>query len=114
MTVDVNFGGGWWRYEYKKVSNSFEYNNSGLFSGKTVKAGEVFVIAHPDADATIAAKGDTTHRFLSNGDDWYALWKKSDYSLVDEIGELGPDPGSGWEVSGTTNATKDKTLVRKA
>ena len=114
MTVDVNFGGGWWRYEYKKVSNSFEYNNSGLFSGKTVKAGEVFVIAHPDADATIAAKGDTTHRFLSNGDDWYALWKKSDYSLVDEIGELGPDPGSGWEVSGTANATKDKTLVRKA
>ena len=114
MTVDVNFGGGWWRYEYKKVSNSFEFNNSGLFSGKTVKAGEVFVIAHPDADATIAAKGDTTHRFLSNGDDWYALWKKSDYSLVDEIGELGPDPGSGWEVSGTANATKDKTLVRKA
>ena len=114
MTVDVNFGGGWWRYEYKKVSNSFEYNNSGLFSGKTVKAGEVFVIAHPDADATIAAKGDTTHGFLSNGDDWYALWKKSDYSLVDEIGELGPDPGSGWEVSGTANATKDKTLVRKA
>ncbi|MDG1755955.1 MAG: Calx-beta domain-containing protein [Bacteroidia bacterium] len=113
MTVDCNFGGGWWRYNYKKVSNSFEYDNSGLFSGKTVKAGEVFVIANPSADASIVAKSDTTHRYLSNGDDWYAIWKKSDYSNVDEIGTLGPDPGNGWETSGTANATKDKTLVRK-
>jgi hypothetical protein len=114
MTVDCNFGGGWWRYSYKKVNNSFEYDNSGLFSGMTVKAGEVFVIANPNADASILAKSDTTHLYLSNGDDWYAMWKKSDYSNVDEIGTLGPDPGSGWNVSGTTNATKDKTLVRKA
>ncbi|MDC0580373.1 T9SS type A sorting domain-containing protein [Bacteroidia bacterium] len=114
MTVDISIGGGYWRYSYKKVSNSFEYDNSFLFSGQTVKAGEVFVISHSSADATILAESDVNHNFLSNGDDWYALWRASDYSFVDEVGELGDDPGNGWDASGTTNATQNHTLVRKA
>ena len=34
-------------------------------------------------------------------------------TLLDIIGTIGDDPGSGWEVAGVANATKDHTLVRK-
>ena len=33
--------------------------------------------------------------------------------MVDLIGEIGADPGSGWEIAGTTNATQNHTVVRK-
>ena len=35
-------------------------------------------------------------------------------SIIDKIGDFGPDPGSGWSVAGVTNGTKDHTLVRKS
>ena len=35
-------------------------------------------------------------------------------ALLDIIGTIGDDPGSGWEVAGVSNGTKDHTLVRKA
>ncbi|PKP10684.1 MAG: hypothetical protein CVU09_05575 [Bacteroidetes bacterium HGW-Bacteroidetes-4] len=34
--------------------------------------------------------------------------------LIDVIGNVGVDPGSGWPVAGVSNATADRTLVRKA
>jgi outer membrane lipopolysaccharide assembly protein LptE/RlpB len=34
--------------------------------------------------------------------------------LIDVIGNVGEDPGSAWTVAGVSNATVDKTLVRKA
>ena len=37
-----------------------------------------------------------------------------DRLVLDVIGLIGDDPGSGWEVAGVSNATKDHTLVRKA
>mgnify|MGYP003325907632 CR=1 FL=1 len=36
------------------------------------------------------------------------------FTIIDIIGEMGPDPGSGWDVAGVTNGTKDHTLVRKS
>jgi hypothetical protein len=35
-------------------------------------------------------------------------------ALLDIFGTIGDDPGSGWEVAGVNNATKDHTLVRDA
>jgi len=35
-------------------------------------------------------------------------------TLLDVVGMIGDDPGSGWEVAGVANGTKDHTLVRKA
>lgn len=115
VEIEIN-NGAYWTFHYVKVMNTFEYDNSGLFSGKTLKSGEVFVITHGSAQADILAKGDTTLNFLSNGNDWYALWKKSDRSFVDEIGENTDEdnePSAGWDVAGVTEATKDHTLVRK-
>ncbi|NCX25052.1 MAG: hypothetical protein EBX13_04655, partial [Proteobacteria bacterium] len=39
---------------------------------------------------------------------------ETDHSYIDFIGDFNGDPGSGWEVAGVANATKDHTLVRKA
>ncbi|MCB0739156.1 MAG: lamin tail domain-containing protein, partial [Bacteroidetes bacterium] len=107
--------------DYLLVNNSndptagklFEFDNSGLWAGKTLAPGQVFVIAHPSAQADILAKADTTHQFLSNGDDWYAILNASDSSIVDQIGDASADPGSGWDVAGVSAGTQDHTLVRK-
>ncbi len=116
IEIEIN-NGAYWTFHYVKAMNTFEYDNSSLFSGKTLKAGEVFVISDSRSQSDILAKGDVTHNFLSNGNDWYALWKKSDRTFVDEIGENtdeANDPSAGWDVAGTTAATKDNTLIRKS
>ncbi len=75
--------------------------------------GDVYVIAHASADQTILDKADTTSTVCYfNGDDAIAL-KKND-QLLDVIGVIGEDPGSGWDVAGVSNATKDHTLIRKS
>ena len=92
----------------------YEYWNT-FPDGATVAAGDVYVIAHPSADAAILAEADHTHQYLSNGDDGYCLVVGTEdlYALVDCIGDFQADPGSGWAVAGVENATKDHTLVRK-
>ena len=59
---------------------------------------------------------DESHMYLSNGDDGYCLVKgtEASYSKVDCIGNFDADPGSGWDVCGTVEGTKDHTLVRKS
>ncbi len=80
-------------------------------------AGDVFVIANSSADAAILAEADTTHSMtFYNGDDALGLFEvtATDTVLIDMFGELGVDPGSGWEVAGVSTGTKEHTLVRKA
>jgi len=63
-------------------------------------------------DATISAVTNF------NGNDALALVKiyasGTKYRIVDRIGVLSINPGTGWDVAGIPNATKDKRLVRKA
>ena len=94
------------------------WNSTELGLSGTLLDGEVYVVAHSSADATILAEADTTESSISafNGDDVRGLFKvaDNDTSIIDIIGTLGSDPGSGWDVAGVTNATKDHTLVRKS
>ena len=46
-----------------------------------------------------------------NGDDAVGLAKSG--ALIDAVGNSGPDPGTGWDVAGTTEATKDHIIIRK-
>jgi len=97
-------------------AESFDYWNS-FPAGATIAPGGNFIIAHPDADPAIVAVADHFHKYLSNGDDAYALVKgtKESYEVIDVIGDIaGDDPGSGWSVAGVSNATKDHTLTRKS
>ena len=113
-TVDLS------NYAYPSVSNApttpgvHEYWNT-FDSAATIAPGDVYVIAHPSSDSIILEQADETHAYLSNGDDGYALAFGSEEShvLIDMIGDFMGDPGSGWEVAGVSNATKDHTLLRK-
>ena len=108
-------------YAFPNVTNApttageYEYWNT-FTAGAIVAAGDVYVIAHGSADATILAQADMTHNFLSNGDDGYALVSgtETSYVVIDWLGDFEADPGSGWEVAGVSNGTKDHTLTRKS
>ena len=83
--------------------------------------GDVIVIAADGCDAAIAAVADEILSYpdvvFYNGDDAVALEMTSDggntWNIVDIIGDPNNDPGSGWDVAGTTNGTSNHTLVRK-
>ncbi len=88
--------------------------NTYTFPANTIlAAGDVYVIANANADPTILNAADATSTVCYfNGDDAVALLKNG--APLDIIGEIGNDPGSGWEVAGISNATKDHTLIRKS
>lgn len=118
-TADTVFLDGW---AFPNVSNApdnpgdFEYWNT-FPEGAYIAPDSVYVIAHPDADsAGIGIYADHEFRFLSNGDDGFALVKgdESSFDVFDWIGSWDADPGSGWDVAGVSEATKDHTLVRKS
>jgi predicted extracellular nuclease len=80
----------------------------------TVADGDVFVLAHSSANATILAQADQTNGAgWFNGDDAVVLRKGgASGTIVDVIGQIGTDPGSEWG-SGVTS-TADNTLRRQA
>ena len=85
-------------------------------SGASIAAGDVYVIANSGAEDKILAKADETSGALNvNGDDAIALAQGASnfYRIIDQIGDFGADPGSGWQVAGVDNATADLTLMRK-
>ena len=107
-------------YAFPSVSNApdsvgeYEYWNT-FDEGASIAPGDVYIIAHGSSDTIILMQADQTHNYLSNGDDGYALVYGVDtaYQILDFIGDFNGDPGSGWEVAGVTDGTKDHTLVRK-
>ena len=123
-------------YAFPSVANApstpGEYEFWNVFpDGAEIASGDVYVIAHGSADATILAEADHTHNFLSNGDDGYALVKGgtfndadndgnidagevTGYTILDWLGDWQADPGSGWDVAGVSAATKDHILTRKS
>ncbi|SFU28896.1 Por secretion system C-terminal sorting domain-containing protein [Pustulibacterium marinum] len=118
--ADVDLSG----YSISTCSNGcdeisqFDYpNNVSFDAGTILAAGDVYVIAHPSADASILAVADETFTHLSNGDDTIALTisgaTADTYTIVDIIGDLGGDVGSGWDVAGISAATQNHTLTRK-
>ena len=123
-------------YAFPSVANApdtpgeYEYWNT-FPDGAEIASGDVYVIAHGSANATILAEADHTHNFLSNGDDGYALVKGgtfndadndgnidagevTGYTILDWLGDWEGDPGSGWDVAGVSAATKDHILTRKS
>ena len=115
-------------YAFPTVSNApstpgeYEFWNA-FTDGAEIAPGDVYVIAHPSADASILAEADQTYQYLSNGDDGLALvggvtydaaGEVAGYTILDWLGDWQADPGSGWEVAGVSNATKDHTLTRKS
>ena len=113
------------QYAYPSVANApttaGEHDFWNEFdSGASVAPGEVYVIMHGSFDSSKRGEADEDHTYLSNGDDGYALvyGTETSFTVVDVIGQnifesSYADPGTGWDVAGVSNATKDHTLVRK-
>ncbi|MEA2103358.1 MAG: endonuclease [Candidatus Cloacimonadota bacterium] len=81
------------------------------FSG-LIQKDELFIIANPSSCPEIFAIADWVFGGLNfNGNDAVALYQESE--LIDIMGNIGQDPGDGWNVSGIPHATRNHTLVRK-
>ena len=109
-------------YALPSVSNApttdgeHEYWNPDIFGANaSIADGDVWVVCHPDSDATIIERCDSEHTYMSNGDDGYKLVKGTEesYTVVDTLGDFMGDPGSGWDICGVASGTQDHTLVKK-
>ncbi|MCK9330132.1 MAG: YCF48-related protein, partial [Candidatus Cloacimonetes bacterium] len=104
---DVNLEG----YAVKLGSNGNDWGNTLALEG-TLTSQDVYVIYNSASAEDIVAVGDTTSNVTYyNGDDAIGLFFND--VLIDVFGEYQTDPGSSWEVAGTTGATVNHTLVRK-
>ena len=100
-------------YEISRYNNgsliptdTFDFTTDGF---TTLLPGEVFVVANPAANSAILEQANFTHSItLFNGDDAIALLENG--VVIDTIGEIGVDPGSGWVVGSAT--TNNSTLGR--
>lgn len=125
------------QYVIKRYSNgSFTATESFTLVG-TLAASQAFVVANGQLDsaggfgavdpalyalADLPSPGDhDIDPMYFNGDDALTL-ERTNGTIVDIIGEVGVDPGSGWtddatanytDANGGTYWTKDQTLVRK-
>lgn len=86
-----------------------------LPTNAVIAPGAVFKIVHSQAVLELLNNADFTYSSLSNGDDGFGLvfGNPEDFDLLDIIGNWDADPGSGWSVAGTDNATQNHTLIRK-
>ena len=110
------------QYSFHRCANGcddddFEYPGT-FTAGAQIAPGEIYILAHSSSDPTIlnVANQTSTSDVNFNGDDVWALTQIIDGNIIviDLIGDIGDDPGSGWSVAGISNATKDHTLVRKS
>lgn len=110
-TVDLS------NYEVWIISNGGSWAEDTQELSGNLAYGEVYVIAHSSSVQTIKDKADLLDGICNwNGDDAVGLAKDiaGTMTLIDAIGEDGVDPDTGWDMAGTSNATKDHTLVRKS
>ena len=108
-------------YELWRISNGGSWPESTVSLTGMLADGAVLVVANSQADTLITNLPNATTAFNAatyfNGDDAVGLAKNNGsgtFILIDAIGKSGPDPGSGWDVAGTTNATANHTMVRKS
>lgn len=105
-------------YQIWRVSNGGTWPEAFSTLSGTIADGGVLVIANSSADPAITslANAITDGVISHNGDDALGLAKDDGtgtFVLIDAVGQDGADPGSGWDVAGTTDATANHTLVRK-
>ena len=108
-------------YEIWKVTNSegdwTDNNGEGSYAlnlgDSVIPPNDVLVVCHTSFDANQQSICDivngSTVNFIGND----AIGLAYNGTLIDVIGIVGSNPGSGFDVAGTSNATKDHTMIRK-
>lgn len=104
-------------YQIWSISNGGSWPESTISLTGTLANNGVYVIANNSTDVIGADLYNSTTSLNFNGNDAIGIaWNGgagSNYSLIDAIGDE-VDPGTGWNVAGTSNATTDKILIRKS
>ncbi|NMH24722.1 YDG domain-containing protein [Flavobacterium solisilvae] len=100
-------------YRIRTGVNGAALTASLTFSSTNIITGNTYVIANNTTD--VPGANITWASATWNGDDAIALEKNisGTWTLIDVIGTIGSDPGTGWAVAGTANATVDRRLTRK-
>ncbi|HRE79357.1 MAG TPA: lamin tail domain-containing protein, partial [Flavobacterium sp.] len=108
--ADVNLS----QYELVRATNGAGWPTTGtaiLALSGTLANGETLVVANNESETTGADIYNVG--FASwNGNDAIGLFKND--VLIDVFGTPDSNPGTGWSVAGTNNATVDRILVRKS
>ena len=101
--IDLAAGG----YALELYSNGASAPSQTLALTGAIADADVYVLAHPSADAAILAEADVTSGSVINfnGDDAVVLRKNG--AVIDAFGQIGTDPGSQWPGGG-----QDDTLRR--
>ena len=98
------------------TSGEWDYPDQVVFDAGTMLAsGDVFVLAHPSADPIILNHADdVSFTYMGNGNDAFGLVEVSTGSILDIVGDMSSNaPDIAWDVAGVTNATAERTIVRK-
>ena len=108
-------------YQVWQINNGGTWPESTLTLSGTLLNNDVFVIASNPTDvigADLYVTPINAAPLNFNGDDAMGLAYNGGsgivFTLVDAVGTDGADPGTGWAVAGTANATVDKILIRKS
>lgn len=107
-------------YEMWKIGNGGTWPENTMSLSGMLADGATYIFANSSSDPLILAVADTIFSgqlVYFNGDDAIGIAKDDGtgtFNLIDAVGTWGADPGSGWDVNGTTNATANHTMVRDA
>ncbi|WP_062386275.1 ExeM/NucH family extracellular endonuclease [Demequina iriomotensis] len=96
-------------YTLELYSNGAASASQSMTLAGTLAAGDVYVVSHAAADASVLAVADATNSSVINfnGDDAVVL--KHSGTVIDAFGQVGVDPGSVWPGGGL-----NETLTRNA
>lgn len=103
-------------YEVWRVSNGGTWPEATQALTGMLADGDVFIVANSSSDPIILAAADITPSISTwNGDDAVGLAKfiSGTFTLIDAVGEDGPDPGTSFTVAGDPAGTANATIVRK-
>ncbi|MGK7891692.1 MAG: ExeM/NucH family extracellular endonuclease [Leptolyngbyaceae cyanobacterium] len=105
--IDLEAGG----YTLEVYFNGASSPNQTLNLTGTIADGDVFVLAHGSADASILAEADVQNSFVINfnGDDTIVLRKNG--VVIDALGQIGTDPGSSWPGGGANVTLRRQSSI---
>ena len=80
-----------------------------------LNAADVWVFCAVDANDFIRAECNQTiaNNSIFNGDDVWAIQEINTSTILDKIGEIGEDPGSGWNVAGNNTNNSEWIVLEK-
>ncbi len=97
-------------YRIEIYANGGTQPSQSLALGGTLDPDDVYVVSHNLSDLEFYFAADIDYGWQFNGDDAIVLTKNGD--IIDMVGVIGQDPGTGWAGSNGGN-TVDRTIVRK-